>query len=243
MRVLLLLLVAALLTGTAAAAGADATAELRKLTELRLAANLKKDRAFYERLLAPNFVLLRPEAPGQTRADYLKEEFPVGAPPAGLKQELGRISDFNAFVDGDTAVATYAVVEALNVGGVRFESRQMRVDTYARVGGTWRLLSMAVTKPPTWPDIANVSPKLYDAYAGSYALGKHIVTVTHERGHLMISVAGQGKVELFPENETTFFDKTDASTARTVFERDTSGKVVASVYRAEGQKLRYKRMP
>lgn len=221
---------------------ADPAGELRTLTEQRFNANLRKDRAYYERLLAPNFVLLRPEHAGQTRKDYLDEEFPAGAPDAGLTPERGVLSNFRAFVDRDTAVATYVVVEALNVGGARFESRQMRVDTYVRSRDGWRLLSMAVSKPPSWPDVIRVPAKLLDEYAGTYALGSHSLVVTHEDQRLMAQVGSQPKIELFAENETTFFDKTDASSARTIFERDASGKVVAQVYRADGQKLRYKKV-
>ena len=49
--------------------------------------------------------------------------------------------------------------------------------------------------------------------------------------------------ELFPENATTFFDRTDSPLARTVFERDVSGAVVAQVYRAQGQELRAWKLP
>jgi hypothetical protein len=41
---------------------------------------------------------------------------------------------------------------------------------------------------------------------------------------------------------TTFFDKSDSPLARTVFERDTSGKVVAQIYRGQGQRLRARRV-
>jgi hypothetical protein len=36
----------------------------------------------------------------------------------------------------------------------------------------------------------------------------------------------------------TFFDRSDSPQARTVFERDASGKVVAQTYRSMGQTLR-----
>jgi hypothetical protein len=53
----------------------------------------------------------------------------------------------------------------------------------------------------------------------------------------MARVTGQPPSELFPENATTFFDRTDSPLARTVFERDASGRVVAQVYRARGSEF------
>ena len=56
-------------------------------------------------------------------------------------------------------------------------------------------------------------------------------------------MTGQGPSELFAENATTFFDRGDSPLARTVFERDGSGRVVAKVYIAQGQRLRATKEP
>lgn len=60
----------------------------------------------------------------------------------------------------------------------------------------------------------------------------------NESGHLMAEMTGQAKTELFPESATTFFDRSDSPMARTIFERDAAGNVVAQIYRSHGQKLR-----
>ena len=54
----------------------------------------------------------------------------------------------------------------------------------------------------------------------------------------MAAMTGQVKTELFPESATTFFDRSDSPMARTIFERDATGNVVAQIYRSHGQKLR-----
>lgn len=60
----------------------------------------------------------------------------------------------------------------------------------------------------------------------------------NEHGRLMAATPRQGTVELFPESGRTFFDRTDSPLARTVFERDEAGKVVALVYRGPSQRVR-----
>ena len=218
-----------------------AAAELQKLTEERFQANARNDRGFYERLLAPTFLFMDPHGfPPHTKDAYLAAEFPAGRP----SRPPGTLSDFRALVDGDTAVVSYQATEPTPLGGdQQFKLVSRRLDTYARIGGAWRLLSMAIAEPPSWPDVAVVAPRLYDEYAGTYELSPEMrVVVTNESGHLMAEVTGQPKVELFPENETTFFDRSDSPLARTVFERDDSGRVVGQTYRALGQKLRARRV-
>ena len=124
--------------------GADDTADLRALTEARFAANAGNDRAFYERLLAPNVIVLLPKHAPQAKAEYLAEEFgqrtgPSTGPRATLR-------DFRAQVDGDTAVVTYKEVEPTQVGDQVFEVRTERLDTDVRQRGEWRLLSMATVE-------------------------------------------------------------------------------------------------
>ena len=69
-----------------------------------------------------------------------------------------------------------------------------------------------------------------------------LIVVTNESGRLMAQVTGQEKVELFPESATSFFDRTDSPQARTVFERDASGTVVAQTYRAQGNQVRARKI-
>jgi hypothetical protein len=216
---------------------ADPAAALRALTQRRFEANAKSDRAFYERLLAPHFVLLLPGRPPQSKRAYLDEEF--GTRPAGYRGALASVTDLEVRVDGDTAVVTYTAAEPTPLGDQSFTSRTRRLDTYVRVRGEWRLVAMAVQEVPSWPEVAAVDPRLYAEYAGTYRFSSdQSIVVTVEDGHLMAQATGQQKTEMFPENATTFFDTTDSPGARTVFERDASGAVVAQVYRSQGQKVR-----
>lgn len=214
---------------------ADDAGGLRRLTERRFLAAAASDRAFYEGLLAPNFLLLDPGAAPRTKSEYLETEFAPGHVPSGAAE----IEDFRALMDGDTAVASYTVAESHRIGDQVLVVRSQRVDTYARVAGRWRLQSMAIAEPPWWPAVAAVNLELFDEYAGTYRMPPDtLIIVSNEGGHLMAQVAGGEKSELLPEDETTFFDRTDSPQGRTVFERDATGKVVAQVYRLHGQALR-----
>ena len=234
--IVVLVLIASVQTPSVGTSDRDADA-LRQLTADRFVANARNDRAFYERLLAPAFMLQDPHHfPPVTKPQYLDAEFPAGR----ASRPASTITEFQAIVDSDTAVVRYAVAEPYPIGGTqRFETRSRRLDSYVRIKGAWRLLSMAVAEVPTWPDVASIDRKVIATYAGTYQLSPQTsIVVTHNDGHLFAQVSGQERVELFPENDTTFFDRTDSPLARTIFERDASGKVVAQVYRAQGQRLR-----
>jgi uncharacterized protein DUF4440 len=216
------------------AAGAE---ELERLTQRRFDANAANDRAFYEQLLAPNFLLLEPFSfPAKTKTAYLAAEFPQGR----LPRPKSSIGGFRAHLDGDTAVVSYEVSEPFPLGGGQeFKQVSRRLDTYVRTHGAWRLVAMAIAEPPSWPPVATVAPGLYSEYSGAYRLSSEaLAIVTNEDGHLMLQLPDQPKVELFPESATSFFDTTDSPHARTIFERDASGKVVAQVYRSGGQLVR-----
>lgn len=222
-------------------AEADAAAPFRVLTERRFEANAANDRGFYERLIADNALVLLPNRRPLTKQEYLDHEFL--SRPAGYRGTTATIHDFRAVVDRDTAVVSYLAVEPTPLGEQTFEVRTGRVDSYVRLNGEWRLLSMAIMEVPSWPDVATIDPKLYSEYAGTYEVSKEIlVIVTNADGHLMSEMTGQARTELFPENVTTFFDRTDSPLARTIFERDSSGKIVAQTYRSHGQKIRAKKV-
>ena len=236
------LVTAASWAAPAAAQAPDPAAVMRQLTERRFAANAANDRAFYEALLAPNALVWLPFRAPLTKAAYLAEEF--GSRVAGHRGAKATLSDFRAHVDGDTAVVSYTVVEPTPLGDQAFASRTHRLDTYVRRGGVWRLLSMSVAEAVGWPDVATVDAAVLASYAGTYEVSPGIrVVVTVENGRLMQAMTGQAKVELFPETPTTFFDRSDTPLARTIFERDASGAVVAQVYRAQGQTVRARRVP
>jgi Domain of unknown function (DUF3471) len=217
---------------------ASVTEQLQQITQARLDANLANNREFYERLLVPDFQILYPTSNLRTKRQYMEDGrfLPETAGHRGLKPT---IADFHAYVDGETAVATYSLIQHTAFGTQIFDLPVIHLDTYTLRNGEWKLFSMAVVDVPSWPDVANIKVKLYAEYAGTYELAPETtLTVTNEDGRLFAQLSRQDKREWLPENETTFFDKNDGANERLVFERGASGEVVGCVFRTHGQKIR-----
>ncbi|MFY9554882.1 MAG: DUF3471 domain-containing protein [Blastocatellia bacterium] len=88
--------------------------------------------------------------------------------------------------------------------------------------------------------VAKIDMKTYDAYAGDYAIGPQVFTITKEGDKLMFSVPGQGKVEAFPESETKFFFT--VIDAQVTFMKNERGEVTELLFEVNGMKLRAKRV-
>ena len=99
-----------------------------------------------------------------------------------------------------------------------------------------KLIGGADVAIPHDPPIAKVDPHLYDAYVGQYEYAPGVRdTVTREGDRLLIQSTGQGKEEVFPENDTTFFGRRQAW--RVIFVKDDQGQVVSLLFRQDGQDL------
>ena len=68
-----------------------------------------------------------------------------------------------------------------------------------------------------------------------------ILTVTREGDRLMTQATGQGKLEVFPESETTFFLK--VVDAQITFVKDDSGTVTHLILHQGGRDQKATRMP
>jgi hypothetical protein len=88
--------------------------------------------------------------------------------------------------------------------------------------------------------IAKIDLKTYDAYAGEYALGPQVFTISRNGDKLMFSVTGMGTVEAFPESETKFFFT--VIDAQVTFMKNERGEVTELLFEVNGMKLRAKRV-
>jgi CubicO group peptidase (beta-lactamase class C family) len=77
---------------------------------------------------------------------------------------------------------------------------------------------------PAERTVVTIDPAVLDAYVGQYELAPgFVVTATREGNSLMTQATGQGKFEVFPESETTFFAKVTPLTI--TFVKGPDGKV------------------
>jgi len=88
-----------------------------------------------------------------------------------------------------------------------------------------------------------VDPRIYDLYAGQYALALAptvVFTITTEGGKLTAIVPGQPKVELTPSSETEFF--VPGVNAQIKFAKDNNGQITGLVLNQNGRELQAKKI-
>src|SRR5205085_1131105 len=116
----------------------------------------------------------------------------------------GDIRGLEVRVYGNTAVARYQLTEYSELGNQKISFQVWRNETHMRRGGVWKLIAGGESEIPQDPAIARIDPKVYDSYVGQYEYAPGVVdTVIREGDHILVQVTGQGKEEVFPENETT----------------------------------------
>lgn len=88
-----------------------------------------------------------------------------------------------------------------------------------------------------------VDSRIYDSYAGQYALTLAptvVVTITNEGGKLTATVPGQPKIELTPSSETEFF--VSGVNAQLKFTKDDNGQVTGLALNQNGRELQAKKI-
>jgi uncharacterized protein (TIGR03435 family) len=95
--------------------------------------------------------------------------------------------------------------------------------------------------PPKVRKEITIDPKLFDAYVGRYAMRPDIIlTVTRTDNHFFAKLAGQDRLEIFPETTKDFFLK--VVDAQLTFVTDNQGKATGLILHQGGQDQRGKRI-
>jgi hypothetical protein len=234
MRATLFLLVL-LFAGPSFAQAPEAN-EYWPLKQARIEAYRAHDRAFFERVLADDFVGLGPSGQLQTRQQYLDAEFGEGRDEGPSTQT--EVSNFAATRNGSVLVLSYSEVERTPVGDNVFTEHLARLDVYIREHGRWRLRTMSAARIPQAPPVIEISAERLADYIGAYEFAPNARSVvTLEDGHLYEQTTGQERTELLPIASDTFYQPPNLE-ARIVFERGADGRVTTQIYRAGVQDLR-----
>lgn len=211
------------------------------LKQERIRAYRDGDRAYFEKLLADDFLSLSPSGRRVTKQDYLAAEFGEGQREA-LRTET-EVGDFEAMRTGDTLVLSYEEWEKTKIGEQVFREHLRRLDVYTHQQGRWRLQTMTAVRVPEAPPTITMGAEQLGAYAGHYDFGPGLVSVVRiEGGRLMEQTTGQPASELLPVGADSFYAPPDVE-ARVEFERGPEGRVVAQVYRSGSQRIRAPRVP
>jgi hypothetical protein len=99
----------------------------------------------------------------------------------------------------------------------------------------------APSQAPAAPAEIAVDPRVLERYVGRYQVAPIVfITVTREDAHLFVQFTDQGRFEVYPENDTTFFWK--VVNARLTFQLDAAGKTTMAVLHQLGRDLRAPRL-
>ena len=235
---------ALLLAGVASTAAQSPTSnrteqELKRLTREVSDSALRGDKAVAERYLADKYIETDGFGKVATRAKVLANYPGV---PASMKATMD-LEDIQVHVYGDTAVVSTRGVMHLEANGQKIINSYRVTDIWMRRNAGWQLIAEHYSNIPAERVPAKVDPKIYDAYVGEYEIAPGVViTITREGDKLMAQQTGvKTKMELLPENETTFFMK--GITGQNIFVRDAKGQVTHIIFRdPDGQEIRVKKI-
>ena len=142
---------------------------------------------------------------------------------------------------GDTFIVSYQVTERVEMGEKKSSAQYLYTDTFVRRDGRWQMISSHATRALPERKVVKLDPAIYDDYAGRYASEPSSVFIVTREGDRLMGQAPNGeKVELLPENETTFF--LGGRNIQVVFERGKTGQVVRMIVKRGGDDLRLERI-
>jgi len=240
----LIAIAALLLAGFASAAAQTQTSnqteqQLKRMTREITDSALRGDKAVAERYLADTYIETDGNGKVATRAQVLANYPGV---PASMKATMD-LEDIQVHDYGDTAVVSARAVMRFEANGQKITNSYRTTDIWMRRNAGWQLIAEHYSNIPAERVPAKVDPKIYDAYVGQYEMAPgYVITVTREGDKLMYQETGlKTKMELLPENETTFFMK--GLTGQNIFVRDAKGQVTHIIFRdPDGQEIKAKKI-
>ena len=214
-------------------------AELLRIQREMIDTSLRGDKSAFERYTADTYLETDFNGAVTTRARILDNFL---TPPPSMKPTL-EIQDVQVQVYGDTAVMSSRGNYRAEANGQKITNSFRTTDVWLRHDGRWQLIASHDSQIPPERVAVNVDPKIFDAYVGAYEISPGLVfTVTREGDKLMYQETGlKTKMELLPENETTFFMK--GLTGQNIFVRDAKGQVTHLIFRhPDGQEIKAKKI-
>lgn len=211
--------------------------ELKKITQQLLDAVAVGDKAVWERYLADTCLYSSEDGRTLTKSQLLEELRPL---PEGYIGKL-RVANPQVRQYGDTAIITYDAMEELEIHGQKIKTRFHTTETYLKREGRWQMIASQVLVVPSDLTPVELSPKLFDDYAGEYELAPRVTyTVSREGNKLFGQREGRGKEELFPESADRFFRK--GVRGKRIFARDSRGRVIKMIDRRDNNDIIWKKV-
>lgn len=160
--------------------------------------------------------------------------------PAGVSGSI-RVTEFDAAVHGDVAVATYVDDESETYHGHALHCRYRTTDTWKKTAAGWRLIAGQVLAIRTDPPAVALPARLRGEYVGTYVLAPGI--------EYEIRLAGDGvegqqtgrKAETLLAEAPDVLFVSGKPRYRYVFLRGADGRIVGFAQRREAWDLVWKR--
>jgi ketosteroid isomerase-like protein len=162
--------------------------------------------------------------------------------PEGVSGTI-KVTEFDAVVHGDVAVATYVNDENEDFHGHRLHCQYRTTDTWLKTAKGWRLIAGQVLAVRTDPPPVLLAASLRGEYCGRYALTPEIAYEIRCNGDALEGQqTGRKTEELRAEAPDVLFVP-GRPRYRYVFLRDAAGKITGFAQRREAWDLDWKRTP
>ena len=162
--------------------------------------------------------------------------------PAGVSGTI-RVTDYDAVVHGDTAVATYVNDENEDYHGHALHCQYRTTETWVKHGEGWRLVAAQVLAMRTDPPSVPLSAELLGQYVGTYALTPEIAYQIRSKGGELEGQQTGRKPETLKAEAPDVLFVPGRPRYRYVFLRDGGGKITGLAQRREAWDLVWRRTP
>ncbi len=217
--------------------------ELMSLNRQAFDAVVRNDKSFFEQILAADYLETSPRGMVLNRTRAM-EDLP---PPETTKaiKVTPTFSSVHVRDYGDTTLLNFLVEEEMQIGEQKEEFKKRVTQVFRRNNGKWQLIAQHMTEikpPPADPSIVRMDAKALNDYVGQYSPAPGLILTIESDGEKLVAhYSGvDRKYSMYPMGNDTFFHKGEDH--RLVFVRDSSGKVVEVINRAEGRDIKAKKI-
>lgn len=205
--------------------------EFRQLIEEMENGRMSRDKAVAERTLADGYISTgengtngggKPQAiKGRSDAEANKRT----AQSLAETKFAQSIEEVRVEPHDDTMVVNYRLVYHLVLNEEAVVKQFRCNEVFIKRDGRWQSVLHTETVIPGDPAAVKIDTKAYDDYIGEYRLtSQRIYTITRENDKLFFQASGAPKVELVPENDNTFIQKSGLF-YRFIFVRGDKGQI------------------
>jgi hypothetical protein len=162
--------------------------------------------------------------------------------PEGVSGVI-RVTQYQAVVHGDTAVASHVDDELENYHGHELHCQYLTTDTWMKTKAGWRLVGAQVVALRTDPPSVAISAAVKSEYCGRYALTPDITYEIRCSGDALEGQQlGRKPEELKAEAPDVLFSP-GKTRYRKIFQRGPDGRITGFAERREAWDLVWKRLP